>query len=79
MWKGRKRTGLFQRIGLGWFTFEIARTRIVAHSGGDLGYRAGIQFAPDLGLGWVILANRSEAPIQNLSSAILKMSVRAQG
>ena len=43
--------------GLGWRVFEYSGTKIVHHGGYVRGYRAEMAFAPEKGIGMVILMN----------------------
>jgi len=73
MWLPQRKIGFGKRVGFGWFILQVGSRRLVSHSGGDVGYTAAIQFAPERGFGWVILANREYAPLQNISHRVMGM------
>jgi len=78
MWIPQRKIGFGKRVGFGWFILQVGSRRLVSHSGGDVGYTAAIQFAPERGFGWVILANREYAPLQNISHRVMGMLANTQ-
>jgi CubicO group peptidase (beta-lactamase class C family) len=78
MWKPQKKIGWGEYTAHGWFLEDFFGYSFVTHSGGDLGFRAGIVLEPDKSFGLVILANRSDAPNIKISSPALKMLAKSR-
>jgi CubicO group peptidase (beta-lactamase class C family) len=64
-------------VGLSWFLGEHAGTRIVAHGGGDTGFRSHILLAPDLSLGIVLASNWEGTDAGALSIGLLDLVINA--
>lgn len=65
-------------IGLSWFLAEFQGHRVVAHGGGDTGFRSYILLMPDDGIGVAIASNWSGTNTQQLAEGIVALVLERQ-
>jgi CubicO group peptidase (beta-lactamase class C family) len=60
-----------REIGFSWFLLKYKEMDIIAHSGGDLGYRSIFTLIPSSHTGIVILANYDQTPIERINTKVM--------
>ena len=78
MWKPSVPVGgrSLSKVGIGWFIQTVQGHRIVAHSGGDVGFTSFLVLAPDDGIAVVGMSNHepdSECLVCDLSGTAIKL------
>jgi CubicO group peptidase (beta-lactamase class C family) len=65
--------------GLGWAVYTIGGHRIVGHGGGEISYNTSVYFAPDDGIGVVMLGNEKlSCEIENAAYRVMAMMFGVQ-
>ena len=61
------------KIGLGWFLGEYKGSKLVAHSGSDLGYSSNFVMLADSNISVVIASNYTHTPVDKIAKGILEI------
>ena len=65
-------------VGLSWFLSVYKNYSLIAHSGGDLGYRSQLTLVPQKKMGLVIIANWDEAPMRQINDEVLDILIQSR-
>lgn len=65
----------FSAYGLGWFMEDYGGMKIIQHGGGLPGFHSKVTFIPELGVGFVILANEISLLVEALDKDIIEFYV----
>jgi len=60
-------------VWLSWFLYQQAGRQVIAHGGGDVGFRSYVALVPDEGLGVVVMMNSDAPMIRDVGNRLLEI------